>query len=48
MSTEVAGQQEEEISCEDCGRKLRTAKARAERVGPVCRRRRLAAMGAAA
>ncbi|WP_371687613.1 DUF6011 domain-containing protein [Micromonospora sp. KC721] len=36
------------VECEDCGRPLRTKRARVERVGPKCRRRRLEPMGGAA
>ncbi|MEV0430370.1 DUF6011 domain-containing protein [Micromonospora sp. MS34] len=38
---------EEPVECEDCGRPLRTKRARAERVGPKCRVKRLAMGGAA-
>ncbi|WP_368856446.1 DUF6011 domain-containing protein [Micromonospora fiedleri] len=40
-----ASPDEEPVECEDCGRPLRTARARMERVGPKCRRKRLEAMG---
>ncbi|SCG15562.1 hypothetical protein GA0070610_1796 [Micromonospora echinofusca] len=48
MPDQVAASPDEEpVECEDCGRLLRTKRARAERVGPKCRRRRLV-MGAGA
>ncbi|MER7474888.1 DUF6011 domain-containing protein, partial [Micromonospora sp. NPDC000018] len=43
----TASSDEEPVECEDCGRPLRTPRARAERVGPKCRRKRLAMGGAA-
>ncbi|MET8352608.1 DUF6011 domain-containing protein [Micromonospora sp. NPDC005206] len=48
MPDQVAASPDEElVECEDCGRPLRTPRARAERLGPKCRQKRLA-MGAAA
>ncbi|MCW3838507.1 DUF6011 domain-containing protein [Micromonospora yasonensis] len=49
MTDQVAASPDEEpVECEDCGRPLRTPRARAERVGPKCRRKRLLATGGAA
>ncbi|SCL70621.1 MULTISPECIES: DUF6011 domain-containing protein [Micromonospora] len=48
MPDQVAASPDEEpVECEDCGRPLRTKRARAERVGPKCRIKRLLMEGAA-